>query len=109
MREAGELDAYAALRSRNYRLLLTGHLLSHVGLQMLSVVVSWDLYLQTKSPIVLGNVAPDAVGPATAGFLPAVGSAAGFTRVFLAAAACLTVVRKIEREEKVAVGELKAA
>ncbi len=33
MREAMGLDAYAALRSRNYRLLLTGHLLSHLGLQ----------------------------------------------------------------------------
>ena len=64
MRESGELDAYAALRSRNYRLLLTGHLLSHLGLQMLSVAVSWDLYLQTKSPIVLGNVGFVQIAPA---------------------------------------------
>jgi MFS family permease len=59
-----ELDAYAALRSRNYRLLLTGHLLSHLGLQMLSVAVSWDLYLATKSAIVLGNVGFVQVAPA---------------------------------------------
>jgi MFS family permease len=64
LREAIELDAYAALRSRNYRLLLTGHLLSHLGLQMLSVAVSWDLYLATKSAIVLGNVGFVQVAPA---------------------------------------------
>ena len=64
MRKFGELDAYAALRSRNYGLLLTGHLLSHLGLQMLSVAVSWDLYQQTKSPIVLGNVGFVQIAPA---------------------------------------------
>jgi len=64
MREFGELDAYAALRSRNYGLLLSGHLLSHLGLQMLSVAVSWDLYQQTKSPIVLGNVGFVQIAPA---------------------------------------------
>ena len=64
MRESGELGAYAALRSRNYGLLLTGHLLSHLRLQMLSVAVSWDLYQQTKSPIVLGNVGFVQIAPA---------------------------------------------
>ena len=59
-----ELDAYAALRSRDYRLLLTGHLLSHLGLQMLSVAVSWDLYLETKSAVVLGNVGFVQIAPA---------------------------------------------
>jgi MFS family permease len=39
-------------------------LLSHLGLQMLSVAVSWDLYLQTKSPIVLGNVGLVQIAPA---------------------------------------------
>jgi len=58
------LDAYVALRSRDYRLLLTGHLLSHLGLQMLSVAVSWDLYLQTKSAVVLGNVGLVQIAPA---------------------------------------------
>jgi MFS family permease len=64
MREAMELDAYAALRSRNYRLLQSEHLLSHLGLQMLSVAVSWDLYLATKSAIVLGNVGFVQIAPA---------------------------------------------
>jgi MFS family permease len=50
------LDAYSAFRSRDFRLFLTGSLVSNFGLQMLSVAVSWDLYLQTKSALVLGNV-----------------------------------------------------
>src|SRR5713101_1701004 len=64
MREAMGLDAYVVLRSRDYRLLLTGHLLSHLGLQMLSVAVSWDVYLQTKSAVVLGNVGLVQIAPA---------------------------------------------
>ena len=36
--------------------LLTGAFLSNLGLQMLSVAVSWDLYIQTRSALVLGNV-----------------------------------------------------
>jgi MFS family permease len=58
------LDAYAALRSRDYRLVLTGHLLSHLGLQMLSVAVSWDLWQETKSAVVLGNVGFVQIAPA---------------------------------------------
>jgi MFS family permease len=50
------LDAYSSFRSRDYRFLLTGSFLSSFGLQMLSVAVSWDLYLVTKSAIALGNV-----------------------------------------------------
>lgn len=54
--EASRLNAYAPFRFRDYRYLLAGNLLASLGLQMLSVVVSWDLYLQTKSALVLGNV-----------------------------------------------------
>lgn len=50
------LDAYSSFRLRDYRLLLTGAFLSNLGLQMLSVAVSWDLYIQTRSALVLGNV-----------------------------------------------------
>src|SRR5579863_6718534 len=37
--------------------------LSSFGAQMLSVAVSWDLYLQTKSALVLGNVGFVQVAP----------------------------------------------
>jgi len=50
------LAAYAAFRSRDYRFLLAGNVLSVLGMQMLSIVVGWDLYQATRSPVVLGNV-----------------------------------------------------
>jgi MFS family permease len=50
------LDPYASFRYRNFRFLLGGTFLSTFGFQMLSVAVGWDLYLQTRSPVVLGNV-----------------------------------------------------
>ncbi len=50
------MDAYASFRSRDYRFLLAGSFLSSFGLQMLSVAVSWDLYITTRSAIALGNV-----------------------------------------------------
>jgi MFS family permease len=50
------VSAYAAFRSRNYRFLLAGTVLSMLSQQMLSIVVAWDLYEAKHSPLVLGNV-----------------------------------------------------
>jgi MFS family permease len=50
------VTAYASFLSRDYRLLLAGNVLSVLGLQMLSIVVGWDLYQSTHSPVALGNV-----------------------------------------------------
>jgi MFS family permease len=50
------LSAYESFRSRDFRLFLAASLLSNFGMRMLSVAVSWDLYLETKSALVLGNV-----------------------------------------------------
>ncbi len=50
------MAAYAAFRSRNYRFLLAGLVLSSFSQQMLSIVVAWDLYQAARSPVVLGNV-----------------------------------------------------
>jgi MFS family permease len=61
--EAHKLEAYSAFRSRDYRLVLVALGLSNFGMQMLSVAVSWDLYIQTKSPLVLGNVGFVQVAP----------------------------------------------
>jgi MFS family permease len=44
-------------------MLLFGSFLSSFGLQMLSVAVSWDLYLATRSALVLGNVGLVQVAP----------------------------------------------
>lgn len=57
------MDPYAAFRSHDYRLLLFGNLLSTLGVQMLSLAVSWDLYQATKSAAVLGNVGFVQVAP----------------------------------------------
>ena len=57
------MDAYSSFRLRDYRLLLTGAFLSNFGLQMLSLAVSWDLYTQTRSALVLGNVGFVQVAP----------------------------------------------
>jgi MFS family permease len=47
-------DPYAALRHRDYRLLLAGGVLASVGAEMQGVVVGWELYERTKSPANLG-------------------------------------------------------
>jgi MFS family permease len=57
------LDAYTSFRHRDYRFLLAGGFLSSFGLQMLSVAVSWDLYTQTRSALILGNVGFVQVAP----------------------------------------------
>ncbi len=57
------MSAYESFRSRDFRFFLTAGLLSNFGMQMLSVAVSWDLYLETKSAVVLGNVGFVQVAP----------------------------------------------
>ena len=49
-------DAYAALRVRDFRRFLSGHLLSVLGVQMQTVAVGWQLYEKTSSAWALANV-----------------------------------------------------
>lgn len=49
-------DAYAALRVRDFRRFLTGHLVSVLGVQMQTTAVGWQLYEETGSMWALGNV-----------------------------------------------------
>jgi MFS family permease len=49
-------DPYAALRSPDYRRLLTGNVLSALGSTMQSVAVDWELYERTHSPAAIGLV-----------------------------------------------------
>ena len=49
-------DPYAALRHRDYLLLLTGSLLASMGGEMQSVAVGWELYQRTNSATALGLV-----------------------------------------------------
>jgi MFS family permease len=57
------LEAYSAFRHRDYRFMLAGLFLSNFGSQMLSLAVSWDLYIQTRSALILGNVGFVQVAP----------------------------------------------
>src|SRR5262249_41147546 len=47
-------DAYAALRHRDYRLLLAGGVVSAVGLEVGAAAVGWELYRRTDSAWSLG-------------------------------------------------------
>jgi hypothetical protein len=49
-------DPYAALRFRDYRLLLTGRFLTTFGNEMLSFAIGWELWLRTHSAFALGIV-----------------------------------------------------
>src|SRR5438477_7404350 len=50
------VTAYAAFSSRAFRFQLIATTLSMFAQQMLATVVGWDLYLGTRSALVLGNV-----------------------------------------------------
>jgi len=64
-------DSYGALRSRNFRLLITGAFLAFFGQQMVTVAIGWELYDRTGSALVLGGVGLAQVIPIIVLFLPA--------------------------------------
>jgi MFS family permease len=47
-------DPYAALRYRDYRLLLAGGVLASIGAEIQAVAVGWELYERTRSAAYLG-------------------------------------------------------
>ncbi len=49
-------DPYAAIRYRDFQLLLIGRFVASFGEQMLSVAVGWDLWLRTHDELALGLV-----------------------------------------------------
>ncbi|MGH9856200.1 MAG: MFS transporter, partial [Blastocatellia bacterium] len=55
-REVEKRDAYSALRVRDFRLFLAGHLLSVLGVQMQNAAVGWQLYEKTGSEMALGMI-----------------------------------------------------
>ncbi len=64
-------DPYAALRFRDFRLLLTGRFFTSLGDQMLSFAVGWELWLRTRSELALGLVGLVQVIPIILFSLPA--------------------------------------
>ncbi len=47
-------NPYGALARRAYRFLLAGAVLSGIGAEIQAVAVGWEIYLRTKSPLLLG-------------------------------------------------------
>ncbi|MEP7270352.1 MAG: MFS transporter [Acidobacteriota bacterium] len=73
-------DAYAALRVRDFRLFLIGHVISVLGVQMQTVAVGWELYEKTGSALALGMVGLVQFMPMLGLALPAGHSADRFDR-----------------------------
>lgn len=65
------LDAYAALRFREFRLLAAGRFLEALSEQMVGVAVGWELYERTHRPLALGLVGLVQVLPIIVLALPA--------------------------------------
>jgi MFS family permease len=57
------LSRFASLRSRDFRLLVFGQLVSRTGSQMQQVAVAWQIYDLTHSPVALGLVGAARVAP----------------------------------------------
>ena len=64
-------DPYAALRFRDFRLLVAGTFLAIVAEQMLGVAIGWELYERTSSPFALGLIGLVQVVPVVLLALPA--------------------------------------
>lgn len=64
-------DPYAALRFRDFRLLLAGRFATSLGGQMLSFAIGWELWLRTNSEFALGMVGLVQVIPVIVFSLPA--------------------------------------
>ena len=70
-RDSAKRDAYAALRVRDFRWFLAGHLLSVLGVQMQTTAVGWQLYEMTNSDLALGMVGLVQIVPMLGFALPA--------------------------------------
>ena len=64
-------DPYAALRYREFRLLLAGRFITSLGNQMVSVAIGWELWLRTHNAFALGLVGLVQVIPVILLSLPA--------------------------------------
>src|SRR5215468_9579593 len=73
-------DAYAALRVRDFRLFLSGHLLSVLGVQMQTLAAGYQLYEKTNSKLALGMVGLVQIIPMLGFALPAGQAADRFDR-----------------------------
>lgn len=54
--EGERRDTFAALRVRDFRILIIGRMIAQVGEQSVTVAVGWELYKRTNDPLALGMV-----------------------------------------------------
>src|SRR5215211_8321212 len=71
LRNKEQHDPYAALRNRDFRLLLIGRFITTFGNEMLSFAIGWELWLRTHSAFALGMVGLVQVIPVLLLSLPA--------------------------------------
>ena len=64
-------DPYAALRYRDFRLVVAGRFVATLGEMMISVAIGWELYQRTNSALALGFVGLTLVIPVLLFSLPA--------------------------------------
>src|SRR5437762_14213391 len=64
-------DPFAALRFRDFRLMVSGSFLAVVAEQMVGVAVGWELYERTRDPLALGLVGLVEIVPVLLLALPA--------------------------------------
>lgn len=64
-------DSFAALRFRDFRLMVLGSFLAVVAEQMVGVAVGWELYERTRNPLALGLVGLVEIVPVLLLALPA--------------------------------------
>jgi MFS family permease len=88
---APEHDPYAALRLRDYRLLLAGSVCAAVGTAIQAVAVGWELYARTQDAGALGLVGLAQFLPVLLLSLPAGHAADRFSRKVLLQAAQATM------------------
>jgi MFS family permease len=63
-------DPYAALRSRNFCVLLSGAFVAAFAQQMITVAIGWELFERTNSALVLGGIGLAQIIPIIVLFLP---------------------------------------
>jgi MFS family permease len=63
-------DSYAALRYRNFRLLLASVFVAIFAQQMITVAIGWELFERTNSPLALGGIGLAQIIPIMVLFLP---------------------------------------
>ena len=84
-------DPFAALRFRDFRLMVSGSFLAVIAEQMVGVAVGWELYERTRNPLILGLVGLVEIVPVLLLALPAGHTADRHDRKWIVISAILAI------------------